>query len=118
MWISEVAKDLVTAFTMIKAAKIMDSDHDIIIASINIGDLIPNNWSHTSLDNREDISKEKRLCIDWHGVNKTHWECFETCIISKSTEHHLESHLQDLEHMNVLQISDNGNSLQEAIDSI
>ena len=59
IWISEIAKDSVTNFTTINASSITASDHDIIVATVNIGDLIPNNWSNTQIDKSDGISKEK-----------------------------------------------------------
>src|SRR6266498_2905933 len=96
IWISEIAKDLITNFATVDASGITDSDHDIIIATVNIGELIPNNWHNTQRNRQDGISKDKRFCVNWHEVTKDHWEKFAECITSKTADRNLETHVNSL----------------------
>ena len=84
---------------------------------LNIGDLIPNNWSNTQIDKSDRGSKEKRFCINWHEVSKDHWEKFTEGIITKCSERKLEMHIQELLEKNYSSDMED-TFLQDAIDKI
>ena len=84
---------------------------------MNIGDLIPNNWSNTQIDKSDRGSKEKRFCINWHEVSKDHWEKFDEGIITKCSERKLEMHIQELLEKNYSSDMEEI-FLQDAIDKI
>ncbi len=118
IWISDLAKDMITNFETINTSGITDSDHNMIIATVYIGDLIPNNWSNTRIDQSDGISKEKRFCINWHEVNKEHWEKFAEGIANRCKERNLEMLIQELIDTHYSSSDREQASLQEGIDKI